>query len=149
LAREIADELAARKRAREHKVLEAFRDRRVVLLALVYLLAITGALANIYWIPTFVKRLSGGSITAVTSLLMIPAFIGIVGTLLNGWHSDRSAERRLHTVVPLLAAAVLYCCVIIFRADPAVAVACLLAGSGVLYAFYPVFWSLPTMILSE
>jgi ACS family tartrate transporter-like MFS transporter len=149
LTAEIAAEDAARKRIRQHSILEAFRDSRVVLLSLTYLLAITGALANIYWIPTFVRRLSGTSITAVTTLLMIPALIGIVGTLANGWHSDRVGERRWHTAVPLFTAAVMYGCVIVFRSDVSVAVVCLLAGSGVLYAFYPVFWSLPTMMLSD
>ena len=29
------------------------------------------------------------------------------------------------------------------------AIACLLLGSGFFYAFLPIFWSMPTMILSE
>jgi MFS transporter, ACS family, tartrate transporter len=97
----------------------------------------------------FVKRLSGASITGVTSLLMLPALLGLAGTLANGWHSDKTGERRWHAAAPLLAAAAMYGCVLLFRADVPVAVACLLLGSGFLYAFYPVFWSLPTLILSD
>ena len=80
----------------------------VVLLTVPYFLAISGALANIYWIPTFVKRLSGFSDRAVTSLLIIPALIGIVGMLANSWHSDRRSERRLHSAIPLLIAGGMY-----------------------------------------
>ncbi len=115
----------------------------------VYFLAVTGALATVYWIPTFVKRLSGASITSVTSLLMIPACLGLLLTLINGWHSDKTSERRWHTAVPLLAAAMMYFCVIAFKFNITLAISFLLLGSGVLYSFYPVFWSLPTMILSD
>ena len=146
---ELDAEVRAKKGVREYTILDAFRDRRVVLLAVVYLLAVTGALATVYWIPAFVKRLSGASITSVTSLLMIPACIGLILTLLNGWHSDKTSERRWHTAAPLLAAAAMYLCVIAFKSNVAVAIAFLLLGSGILYSFYPVFWSLPTMILSD
>jgi len=149
----ISEELAAERQAknsiRQPTILEAFRDRRVLMLAAVYALVITGALANIYWIPTFLKRLSGASIASVTSLVMIPAFLGLVGTLSNGWHADRTGEHRWHSAAPLLAAGALYFCIIAFRGNAAVAIACLLLGSGILYAFYPAFWSLPTMILSD
>jgi len=148
ISEELAAELQARDSIRPSTILEAFRDRRVLMLAAVYALVITGALANIYWIPTFLKRLSGASIASVTSLLMIPAFIGLVGTLSNGWHADRKGEHRWHSATPLLAAGALYCCIIVFRGNAAAAIACLLLGSGILYAFYPAFWSLPTMMLS-
>jgi MFS transporter, ACS family, tartrate transporter len=61
LVSELQAELSAKKRAQEYTIMEAFCDRRTRLLVAVYFLAITGALANIYWIPTFVKRLSGFS----------------------------------------------------------------------------------------
>jgi ACS family tartrate transporter-like MFS transporter len=149
VVKEIAAELRAKKNVRQHTILEAFRDSRIMTLAAVYFLVITGALSNIYWLPTFVKRLSGASITVVTSLLMIPALLGLVGVLANGWHSDKARERRWHTAVPLLVSGTMYCCLIFSMSDAPLAIFFLLLGSGILYAVYPVFWSLPTMILSE
>ena len=149
VVKEMAAELQAKKNVRQHTILEAFRDSRVVALSAVYVLVITGALSNIYWLPTFVKRLSGTSISVVTSLLMIPALIGFVGVLANGWHSDKTAERRWHTAVPLMASGAMYCCLILSLSNTSLAIFFLLLGSGILYAVYPVFWSLPTMILSE
>ena len=111
--------------------------------------ALSGSLGNIYWIPTFVKRLSGISDQRVTWLLIVPALIGIAGMLVNGWHSDKSAERRLHTAIPLIVAGSLYGLVIPARHNFALATSLLLLGSGFFYAFLPVFWSMPTMILSE
>jgi MFS transporter, ACS family, tartrate transporter len=149
ISKQIAAEVHAKKSVRQYAVSEVFRDPRVLALAAVYLLAITGALANIYWLPTFVKRISGLSIAVVTSLIMIPAFIGFAGTLINGWHSDKTSERRWHAAVPLLVAGFLYGCSILCRQDIPLALTCLLLGSGILYSFYPAFWSLPTLILSE
>lgn len=149
ISRQIAAEVHAKRSVRQYTVSEVFRDPRVLTLAAVYLLAITGALANIYWLPTFVKRISGLSIAVVTSLIMIPAFIGFAGTLINGWHSDKTSERRWHAAVPLLVAGILYGCSALCRQDIPLALTCLLLGSGILYSFYPAFWSLPTLILSE
>jgi len=129
--------------------MEAFSDLRTLRLIVAYFLALTGALGTIYWIPTFVKRLSGFSDRAVTSLLIIPALIGIAGMLANGWHSDRRSERRLHSAIPLLIAGVMYGLLIPARHDLPLAMSFLLLGSGFFYAFLPVFWSIPTMILCE
>jgi predicted MFS family arabinose efflux permease len=128
--------------------MEAFCDRRILSLVAVYFLAISGVLGNIYWIPTFVKRLSGFSNEVVTSLLVIPAVIGIAGTLINGWHSDKTGERRWHTAIPLVAAGLMYGLLIPSQHFVPLGISLLLLGSGFLYAFYPVFWSMPT-ILSE
>jgi len=149
LVGELQTELQAKKRARDYTILQAFCDRHVALLIAAWFLAACGYLGNIYWIPIFVKRLSGSSDRAVTWFLVIPALIGIVGILANGWHSDKTKERRLHAAIPLLVGALLYSMAILERHNFVVAISFLLVGSGLFQAFYPLFWSLPTMILSE
>src|SRR6266481_3530894 len=149
LVNELETELQAKKRIRDYTITQAFFDRRVLLLIAAFFLAISGNLGNIYWIPTLVKRLSGFSDRGVTSLLLVPALIGIAGMLANGWHSDKRAERRLHTVIPLFAAGLMYGLLIPARHDFPLAMSFLLLGSGLYYASYPVFWSIATMILSE
>jgi ACS family tartrate transporter-like MFS transporter len=146
---ELRTELEAKRKAREYTILQAFRDKRVLLLSAAWSLAAAGYLGNIYWIPTFVKRLSGFSDRTVTSLLIIPALIGIAGMLLNSWHSDKCGERRFHAALPLLVGAVFYGALIAGRRNLPMAISFLLAGSGLLQAFYPLFWSMPTMMLSE
>jgi ACS family tartrate transporter-like MFS transporter len=85
----------------------------------------------------------------VTSLLLIPALIGIAGMLINGWHSDRTAERHWHSAVPLIAAGLTFGLLTLVHDEVSLAIACLLLGSGFLYAYYPAFWAIPTMMLSE
>jgi predicted MFS family arabinose efflux permease len=96
-----------------------------------------------------VKRLSGASNQRVTSLLLVPALIGLAGMLVNGWHSDKTAERRLHTAIPLLAAGSMFALLTVDRHDMPTAIVFLLLGSGFLYAYYPTFWAIPTMMLSQ
>ncbi len=149
LTGELDRELRLKKERKDYTIVQAFCEWRIVLLILAYFLALSGALATIYWLPTFVKRLSGLPVRTVTSLLLVPALIGMIGILLNGWHSDKSGERRLHAAIPLLSAALTFGALIIFRQNIPAAVTCLLFGSGFLYAYYPAFWSMPTMILSQ
>jgi MFS transporter, ACS family, tartrate transporter len=149
LVTELQTELQAKKKIRNYTIIEAFSDLRILRLIFAYFLALTGFLGTVYWIPTFVKRLSEFSNRTVTSVLLIPALMGVAGMLINGWHSDRTAERHWHSAIPLVAAGLMFGLLTVFRHEVPLAIACLLLGSGFSYASYPVFWTIPTIMLSE
>jgi ACS family tartrate transporter-like MFS transporter len=149
LSTQLQAELQAKKTIRDYTVTQALCDRRILLLSAASFVAMSGTLGNVYWIPTFIKRLSGFSDRTVTLLLVVPALIGIAGMLTNAWHSDNKAERHLHTISPLLVAGLMYCLVILAIRDSHVAILFLLLGTGALYAFLPTFWAIPTMMLCE
>jgi ACS family tartrate transporter-like MFS transporter len=149
LVNELETELQAKKKLRNYTIREAFCDRQILILITGYFLALTGALGTIYWIPTFLKRISGFSNQTVTSLLLIPALIGFAGMLVNGWHSDRTGERHCHTAIPLLIASSMFFLLTLVRHDVPFAIAFLLLGSGVIYAYFPTFWTIPTLMLGE
>jgi MFS transporter, ACS family, tartrate transporter len=149
LVRKLRDELQAKKKLRDYSIREAFSDRRILQLIAAWFFALTGSLGTIYWIPTFVKRLSGSSDRWVTTMLIIPAIVGVVGMLINGWHSDKTSERQWHTAVPLFAAGFMFTLLMLTRHNASLAIVFLLMGSGFLYAYYPTFWAIPTLVLSE
>jgi MFS transporter, ACS family, tartrate transporter len=149
LVNELQVELEAKKKLRNYTIIEAFCDRRILILITAFFLALTGALGTIYWIPTFVKRLSGVSNQTVTSLLLVPALLGFAGILINGWHSDKTGERHWHAAIPLLGSGLMFALVTLTRQDAPLAILCLLLGSGVLFAYYPAFWAIPTTMLGE
>jgi ACS family tartrate transporter-like MFS transporter len=149
LVRKLQDEMEAKKKLRNYTIRQAFSDRRILQLTVAWFVALTGSLGTIYWIPTFVKRLSGASDRTVTTLLIMPALVGIAGMLINAWHSDKIAERYWHTAIPLFSAGLMFVLLIVLRQHATLAIASLLLGSGFLYAYYPTFWAIPTLMLSE
>jgi ACS family tartrate transporter-like MFS transporter len=149
LVQELAAETRAKKKLRDHTIWQAFCDPRVLLLMVAWFVALSGALGSVYWIPTFVKRMSGVSDRSVTTFLLLPALMGVVGMLWNGWHSDKTGERRFHAAIPLLLAGLLFGISIVVRGEPWLAVLSILLGSGFYFGFQPVCWSLPTLILGE
>jgi len=149
LVGKLREELQSKKKAGDYSITQAFSDRRILRLTTAWFFALTGSLGTIYWIPTFVKRLSGSSDRWVTTILVIPAVVGVAGMLLNGWHSDKTGERQWHTAIPLFAAGMMFICLMLTRHNTSLGMIFLLAGSGLVYAYYPTFWTIPTLVLSE
>jgi predicted MFS family arabinose efflux permease len=148
ISEELAAEAAAKKKARNYTTWQAFRDKKVWMLILPYFVAHVGAQASVYWIPTFIKRLTGLPSAKVALIAAIPGVVGIAGMLWNGWHSDKTGERRWHAAVPLLCAASAY--LLLANTHNLVAAMTLLVlGGGIFYSYYPVYWSMPTLLLSE
>jgi nitrate/nitrite transporter NarK len=68
--------------------------------------------------------------------------------LINGWHSDKTGERRWHSAVPMFIGVIALFGLITLPASMKVAVV-LFTLLGISEAFLPVFWAMPTEILSE
>jgi len=81
--------------------------------------------------------------------MSIPALLGVVGMLFNGWHSDKTNERYWHTGIPVLAAGLMFFLSTLTGHQITLTVAFLLLGSGFLFAYLPTFWAIPTTMLSE
>ncbi len=149
ITRELELEKEAKKETAHYTIWRAFRDRRVLLLLLPYLLANTSNASVVFWLPTFIKRLSGLPSSKVAFLVLLPAIAGLFGLLINGWHSDKTGERRWHTAVPLAGVGISYLLLIPASGHFPLAMALFALGGGFVFAYYPAFWSMPTMILSE
>ena len=149
ITRELEQETLAKKRVRDYTILEAFCDRQIILVMTVFFFGLMGALSSTYWVPTFIKRISGLPNSTVTWLTALPGLIGIVAMLVNAWHSDKTGERRWHAAVPLFLAGTAHLLLLIQRQNVAGSLSLLIIGGGLMFAYYPVFWSIPTMVLTE
>ena len=149
IAEELAAETSAKKKARDFSIRDAFLDRRIIFLTLAWLLSITAQLASVYWLPTFIKRLSHLPDTRVALLGSLTGILGIAGSVVNGWHSDRFGERRWHALLPLAGAGLCFLLVPRGAGHLATMVALFSLGGALFYAYQPVFWTMPTMILCE
>jgi nitrate/nitrite transporter NarK len=79
----------------------ACKDARLLLIVTGYFFYIMAVVTNVFWMPTFLQRLSNLPVARVARFVMIPALAGALGLLLNSWSSDRSGEHKWHTVIPI------------------------------------------------
>lgn len=147
----IANELTREKEAkkRTYGIWEALRQRDVILLTLCYFCAMTGSYGIAFWLPTILKRLSGQSDLKVTLLAALPYVAAFITQQVNGWHSDRTRERRWHAAIPVFACGLALALTVLYRANLLVSMGMFIAAGGAFYGFQPVFWAVPTRFLSE
>ena len=147
----ITNELQREKQAkkRSYGTWEALRHRDVLLLTFCYFGAMTGAYGIAFWLPTILKRLSGQSDLRVTLMAALPYVVAFVAQQVNGWHSDRTRERRWHAALPVLVCGLALAFAVLYRENLVVALTLFVVAGGSFYGFQPVFWAVPTLFLSE
>jgi len=126
---------------------QALRSRGVLLLITAAFLQYFIGYSVIFWLPTILKNQSGFSDAKVGLLGAVPYVVALFAMLFNGWHSDRNRERRWHAAAPLLIATTGLLCIISLTSSNVMSVL-LLSVICVAMAFLPVFWAIPTEILS-
>jgi len=146
---QLENEKQAKRKIRSYTVWQAFAQRDVILLTLCYFCATTGGYGVAFWLPSILKRLSGQSDMRVTLFAALPYLGGFLVQQLNGWHSDRTLERRWHAAVAIFLCGVSLLLAVIYGSSLTIAVALFcLVGAGY-YSFHPCFWAVPTAFLSE
>lgn len=149
----IIDELNREKKekaaVRSYTIAEALQQREVILLTLIYFLGATGIYGFTIWFPTILKRASGLSVGTVTFLVALPYLAALIVTLLNGWHSDRTQERRWHTAGPLFLGSSSLFLAIVSGSHIWVQLGFFTVFAACVYSYQPCFWALPTIALGE
>jgi ACS family tartrate transporter-like MFS transporter len=146
---QLENETRAKKSAHPYTVWQAIRHRDVLILTTLHLVQNGAAHALAFWLPTMLKRVSGLSDFKVTLLVVLPNLLGFVAMQVNGWHSDRTAERRWHTMIPLWVAAggLLVLSLADWGTVPSLLLLSIAAAS--LLAFLPSFWAMPSAFLCD
>jgi MFS transporter, ACS family, tartrate transporter len=149
----VIDQLESERRAKKsvhaYTVWQALRHRDVLILTALHFVQNGSAYALAFWLPTMLKRLSGLSDFKVTLMVALPNLLGFAAMQVNGWHSDRTAERRWHTAIPLwvTAGALLVLSIGNWATVPSLFLFSI-AATGLL-AFLPSFWSMPSAFLCD
>jgi ACS family tartrate transporter-like MFS transporter len=126
----------------------ALGSRPVLLLAAAAFLEYFVFYTMAFWFPTILKRLSGLSNARIGVLGTVPYLVCLAAMLINGWHSDRHGERRVHSVIPLFIGAVGLLGLLTLPGHLWLTVT-LFSMLCVIHAFLAPFWALPTEILGE
>ena len=110
-------------------------------------LAYVGQYTVVFWFPLMFKRLSGMTDLHVGMWGALPFLSSFLLMQINGWHSDRTAERRWHSAVPLFIAAAGFLLLTTRpQAMPVLLAFSMTAAAAVVYL--PTFWAIPSEILS-
>ena len=134
--------------AQTSTVWQALGSPAVLMLAAVAFLNYFANYAFVFWFPTLLKRMSGLSNFNLGLIGVIPYAAAFVAYQINGWHSDRTKERRIHSAVPMFLGAAGLAGLLFHPASITLTVG-LFTLTSVGASYLPTFWTIPTEILSE
>ncbi len=141
-------EAEARDPAKHSSLKDAFANSRVWICAAIYFCVVSGNATIAFWSPSIIKELGVHGNLQIGLVSAIPFVAGTIAMVLNGIHSDRTGERRMHCALATLLAAVgLTLTGSLLHSAVLALVALTVASIGILAAF-PVFWSLPSAFLA-
>ncbi len=149
LEAELAREKGARPASHKMTLMQGLRHPKVLVLALVYFLVVTGSYGTEFFMPSILERWYALKFDTLTWLVILPPLLALVGQLFVGWSSDRTKERRLHTAVPIACGAVGLLLVMQSRGQLALTVLGFMVAYAGFKAYLPAFWSLPSIFLTE
>jgi MFS family permease len=146
LGARLASENKVREVVSPASVLASLYDPRVLALSLVYFGVVACLYGVGFWLPTIVKGF-GASIAMTGWITAIPYLVGFFGMIWWGMRSDARMERTRHLAIALALAAI-GVGVSGVIADPVFKMIALTVGAFGVFAALPIFWTLPTAILS-
>jgi ACS family tartrate transporter-like MFS transporter len=104
---ELSGEEQQKLTTRRITAVQAMKDKQVWHLSAISFTALLGMFAMVFWMPQLIKVISSRySNTTVGLLVMIPYLVALPVMTLVGRSSDRRRERRYHTAIPLVIAAI-------------------------------------------
>jgi MFS transporter, ACS family, tartrate transporter len=146
----LSDRLETERRQREavHQisVWQSLYNPRVWALAFVYFGVVACVYGVGFWLPQIVKAF-GLSNFATGWVTAIPYAIGAAFMVWFGYNSDSSGERKGHTAIGLLLGAAGIAASTLTK-DPTLTIIAFTVGACGVFGTLPVFWTLPTAVLS-
>jgi MFS transporter, ACS family, tartrate transporter len=133
-------------RSKSASAFQAFRDRRIWMLAFVYF-GLTMVMYGIgLWLPNLIHSISLVGNVGIGWLSAIPYLAAAMSMVMVGLHSDHSGERRWHTAGPaFLAAGALV--VAAYSGSVVVSVAAISVALLGTFSTMGPFWAMPTSVL--
>ncbi len=147
LTAELSRERALHFAAGRVRIASAFRDPRTVLLTAVYFLTVAGNQALLFFLPSITDAMTRLSVPARTAASVAPYLCSAAGIVLNGFHSQRTGERRRHTALPMIFTGASFLLVLLAGDRLAYSIPLLCLAGFTSQAYLPVFWSLPGAFL--
>jgi ACS family tartrate transporter-like MFS transporter len=146
LVREMNRERAAGAGAERADVRRALTSGVTWLIAVIYLFALSAELGPIFFGPILVRDALALGDTGTGLVMGAIGIAGVAGMIANGAHSDRTGERLMHSVVPLIVVAAGFA--LIAAGGPAWTIGGLVTVAIGINAFLPAFWCIPSAMFT-
>jgi len=146
---DIASDLAGdnRTKAAAGTFLNALRDARTYLLAIVYFAFFSTQSILLLWMPTLLRNAGVRDLSEIGWRTSFIFAAGAIGMTTVGWSSDRSGERRVHlTACAIVASAAFYGLPLVAHSPSGTTLALAAASMGI-FSFLSLFWTVPTVVL--
>lgn len=149
LLAELERDRKSRKNVKSLGVMKTMTNPKVLYLAFIYFVYQCGSLGVGYWMPQIIKGFSSSlTHTQIGLIAMLPYIVATVAMVLWSRSSDRRNERKMHSAVPLLVAA-LGLVGAGMLGSPVLSMAMICVALSGLYSFKSPFWALPTLFLDR
>ena len=134
---------------REHDMFKALRDPKLWLLALIFFCIIAANSALTFFGPSAVRDIGFTDARAIGWIMAAIYLVGGAGMILNGAHSDRSGEARLHCgFAALIGAAAIATLGLTIGSGVAAPLIALAVAIVATMSAIPVFWQFPNRLLT-
>ena len=137
---------AAAARPGTSNVWRSLQSGRVWLLTLVYLLNTSVTYGIFLWLPRMLQDTAGPGVS-VSLYTAIPFMAALVGMVLIGRHSDKTAERKLHVAACAITASIGLFMAVAFRGNLYMLVLAFTICQVGQRSVMSVFWTIPPMLL--
>ncbi len=122
---------------------EVFRNPSIVKLVIINFFYQTGIYGYTLWLPTILKGLTGGDMSKVGLLAIIPYIGTMLGILAFSVLSDKTGKRRLYIILPLLGFAASLALSVTFKSNIVASYCFLVCAGFFLQAATSGFWTIP------
>ncbi|PBJ22838.1 putative tartrate transporter [Pseudomonas ogarae] len=149
LIAELERDRQSRKNVKSLSVYKTMTNPKVLYLSFIYFVYQCGSLGVGYWMPQIIKSFSESlTHTQIGLIAMLPYIVATGAMIVWSRSSDRRNERKLHSAIPLLIAALGLVGTAVMG-NPFLAMAMICVALSGLYSFKSPFWALPTLFLNR
>jgi len=134
--------------AQTFTVWQALGSRSVLVMAVATFFNYAMGYCLYFWLPIMLKRGYGLTDLRVGLIGAVPYAAAFLAMQVNGWHSDKTGERHWHSACMMFIGAAGLLGLLIGPHSLALAIL-FFSMMGIATAYLPVFWVIPTEILSQ
>ncbi|QYR21793.1 MFS transporter [Paenibacillus sp. sptzw28] len=128
---------------------DIFKSMDMWKLILIYFFYQTGIYGFALWLPSLIKQLTHSGMGSVGILSIFPYIGTAVGLLIFGALADKSMNRKLYTILPMIGFALCLFLSVQFKANIWVSFGFLIGCGVFIQSASSVFWTIPSQLFSS